>query len=139
MSELTKNIYYSESNNIKNNNIQINKNNNKELYEYLDENEKQKFLNNPQTFQRKRDFFSFYSKYGNSGPIPTNGGNYFNNNKFRQEVIPEEKTEKMKYKKFPMNKLEPRGFGIYKVKEKIEFFERSILENEFKNNNLIYK
>ena len=32
--------------------------------------ERQKFLNNPQTFQRKRDFFSFYSKHRASAIIP---------------------------------------------------------------------
>jgi len=140
MSELTKNINSSESNNIKNSNIQNNNYNNEDLYEDRDEIEKQNFLNNPETFQRKRDFFSFYSKYRNSAPIPySNEKNHFNSKKFTNEIIPEEKPESSVRKKFPVDILKPRGFGIYKVKEKIEFFERNILENEFKNNNMIYK
>ena len=140
MSELTKNINSSESNNIKNNNIQNNNYNNKDLYEDKDEIEKQNFLNNPETFQRKRDFFSFYSKYRNSAPIPcSNAKNNFNGKRFTHEIIPEEKPESSGLKKFPVDILKPRGFGIYKVKENIEFFERNILENEFKNNNMIYK
>ena len=140
MSELTKNINSSESNYIKNNNIQNKYNNNEDLYEDKDEIEKQNYLNNPETFRRKRDYFSFYSKYRNSAPIPhSNEKSHFNSKKFTNEVIPEEKPESPVRKKFPMEQLKPRGFGIYKVKEKIEFFERNIVENEFKNNNMIYK
>ena len=97
------------------------------------EDERQKFLNNPQSFKRKRDFFSFYSKHRASAMIPQKTPS-FNRNFTRNNshII----VEKPEYKRFTKYELKPRGFGISKVKEKIEFFEKKNLESQYKTLNL---
>ena len=101
MSDWTKNTYSSESNNIKNDNNLKGKNDNEDLYENQDEKEQQNFLNNPKTFKRKLDLFSFYSKYRKTAPIPhSNEGFHFKNKRFPQEVILEEKPEYPECNKF---------------------------------------
>ena len=95
--------------------------------------ERQKFLNNPQTFQRKRDFFSFYSKHRASAIIPQKKPSFNRRiERMNSHVI----IEKPEFKRFTNFELKPRGFGISKVKEKIEFFEKKILENKYKTLNL---
>ena len=139
MSEIIQNLNLQKTIDIKNENHEENKKKEINLYaekekdsnENLEdeiEKEHQKFLNNPQTFQRKRDFFSFYSKYRNAAqPSSGNSINQLKHKHLNAEII----IENAEYKEFNPNELIPRGFGISKVKEKIEFFEKSMLIKEY--------
>ena len=102
-----------------------------ELDKKLEE-ERQKYLNNPESFKRKRDFFSFYSKKRNSEIIPQKTA--FNRIILRlgSQVI----EQKPEFKRFSKFELKPRGFGVSKMKERIEFFEKKNLEEKYKTLNL---
>ena len=96
--------------------------------------EKMKTLENPQTFQKKRDFFDFYAKHRLRQSVYVSHKNnvYKRRHQRMNSQIIEEKPE---YKRFSQFELRPRGFGI-SVKERIEFFEKKILENQYKPLNL---
>ena len=97
--------------------------------------EREKYLNNPQSFARKRDFFSFYSKNKNrKSAVTIQQKPTFNCrriNRLNSHVI----GEKIDFKKFSKFELKPRGFGV-NIKEKIELFEKKNLENQYKMLNL---
>ena len=96
------------------------------------EKERQNLLNNPESFKRKRDFFSFYSKNRQSAIISQK--NELNRRVVRlNSQIFEPKTDIKKFSKF---ELKPRGFGISKIKEKIAIFEKKDLEGKYKMLNL---
>ena len=97
---------------------QVNKSN-----ETPEEDERDKFLKNQKSFRKKRDFFSFYSKKRQSTTSSENPNLPFKNIK-RED------------KRFSAIDLMPRGFGIKKLRERIEFFEKSRLEQEYKINTL---
>ena len=103
----------------------------KEYNEKL-EDERLKFLNNPGSFKRKRDFFSFYSKHRQSAIIPKKTAYTRRITRLKSQII----MEKPEVKMFSKFELRPRGFGVSKIKEKIEFFEKKILENKYKTINL---
>ena len=123
MSEIIQNLNLQKTIDIKNENHEENKKKEINLYaekekdsnENLEdeiEKEHQKFLNNPQTFQRKRDFFSFYSKYRNAAqPSSGNSINQLKHKHLNAEII----IENVEYKEFNPNELIPRGFGISKT------------------------
>ena len=92
--------------------------------------ERMKNLENPQTFQKKREFFAFYAKHRmrQSVYVPQKKSMYKRRHQRMNSQIIEEKPE---YKRYNQFELRPRGFGI-NVKEKIEFFEKKILENQYK-------
>lgn len=91
-----------------------------------------KTLENPQTFQKKREFFAFYAKHRmrmrQSVFFPLKKSIYKRRHQRMNSQIIEERPE---YKRYNQFELRPRGFGI-NVKEKIEFFEKKILENQYK-------
>ena len=95
--------------------------------------QKRKYLENPETFEKKKEFFSFYSKYGHKGRqrksvlIPDKKGPVRRHYRMKSQII----EEVPDYRRFTQFELRPRGFGI-NIKEKIEFFEKKILENQFK-------
>ena len=89
-----------------------------------------------QTFRRKRDFFSFYSKKRNT--IATTPINIDEINIKGINLNNETNQQNAKSKKFIKSDLRPRGFGISKVKEKIDFFEKSMLVKEYPINILSY-
>ena len=99
--------------------------------------QKRKYLENPETFEKKKEFFSFYAKYGHSGRqrksvlIPDKKGPVRRHYRMKSQII----DEAPDYRRFTQFELRPRGFGI-NIKEKIEFFEKKILENQFKPLNL---
>lgn len=99
--------------------------------------QKRKYLENPETFEKKKEFFSFYAKYGHSGRqrksvlIPDKKGPVRRHYRMKSQII----DEAPDYRRFTQFDLRPRGFGI-NIKEKIEFFEKKILENQFKPLNL---
>ena len=95
------------------------------------EDERLKFLNNPNTFQRKRDFFSFYSKHRQSAIIPQKKTYDRSILRLNTQIL----EEKPEFKRFSKFELKPRGFGV-KIKERIEFFEKKALENKYKTLNL---
>ena len=96
------------------------------------EKERQNLLNNPESFKRKRDFFSFYSKNRQSAIISQK--NELNRRVVRlNSQIFEPKTDIKKFSKF---ELKPRGFGVSKIKEKIAIFEKKDLEGKYKMLNL---
>ena len=95
------------------------------------EDERLKFLNNPNTFQRKRDFFSFYSKHRQSAIIPEKKTYDRSILRLNTQIL----EEKPEFKRFSKFELKPRGFGV-KIKERIEFFEKKALENKYKTLNL---
>jgi hypothetical protein len=97
---------------------QLNKSN-----ETPEEDERDKYLNNQKAFRKKRDFFSFYSK--NRRPTTSSEKPNLQLNKLNPED-----------KRFSAIDLMPRGFGVKKIKERIEFFEKSMLEKEYKINAL---
>ena len=97
---------------------QLNKSN--EIYE---EDERDKYLNKQKSFRRKRDFFSFYSK--NKQPTTSSEKPNLPHKLLNQDD-----------KRFSAIDLMPRGFGIKKIRERIEFFEKSMLEKEYKINAL---
>ena len=97
---------------------QLNKSN-----ETPEEDERDKYLNNQKAFRKKRDFFSFYSK--NRRPTTSSEKPNLQLNKLNPED-----------KRFSAIDLMPRGFGIKKIRERIEFFEKSRLEQEYKINAL---
>jgi len=94
--------------------------------------EMMKNLENPQTFQKKKEFFAFYAKHRmrirQSVHIPQKKSIYKRRHQRMNTQIIEERPE---YKRYNQFELRPRGFGI-NVKEKIEFFEKKILENQYK-------
>jgi hypothetical protein len=98
---------------------------------------KRKYLENPETFEKKKEFFSFYAKYGNilrqrkSALIPYKKGLFGRHFRKTSQII----DKAPDYKRFSQFELRPRGFGI-NIKEKIEFFEKKILENQYKPLNL---
>jgi hypothetical protein len=94
--------------------------------------ERMKYLENPQTFQKKREFFAFYAKHRirQSVFIPEKN-KIFKRRRMNSQII-EEIPEFKRYNHF---ELRPRGFGI-NIKEKIEFFEKKALENQYKPLNL---
>lgn len=100
------------------------------------EEERLKYLNNPETFARKRDFFSFYAKKGNrkSASLIQQKTSYNPRriNRLNSQIISENKI----YKQYNKFELKPRGFGITKIKDKIAFFEKKELENKYKTLNL---
>ena len=96
------------------------------------EDERLKFLNNPNTFQRKRDFFSFYSKHRQSAIIPQKKTYDRSILRLNTQIL----EEKPEFKRFSKFELKPRGFGV-KIKERIEFFEKKALENKYKTLNLM--
>ena len=137
MSETTLKLDLSEKNEDKENSLYEEKEKNEESEENSEEKvEKvqEKYLNNPQTFQRKRDFFSFYSKNRNSASLPAGSKGLLNikGKNLNTEVI----TEKPEFKRFSIVELIPRGFGISSVKDKIEFFEKSMLKEQYQLNHL---
>ena len=77
--------------------------------------------------------FSFYSKQ-RSSMTKASARPMLNihNKKANQEII----LERQEYKRFSAIELIPRGFGLVKLKERIEFFEKSLLEKEYKINAL---
>ena len=96
------------------------------------EKERQNLLNNPESFKRKRDFFSFYSKHRQSAAIPQK-------NEINRRVVRLSSQifePKPNYKKFSKFELKPRGFGVNKIKEKIAIFEKKDLEDRYKMLNL---
>ena len=99
--------------------------------------QKRKYLENPETFEKKKEFFSFYAKYGHSGRqrksvlIPDKKGPVRRHYRMKSQII----DEAQDYRRFTQFELRPRGFGI-NIKEKIEFFEKKILENQYKPLNL---
>ena len=99
--------------------------------------QKRKYLENPETFEKKKEFFSFYAKYGHKGRqrksvlIPDKKGPVRRHYRMKSQII----EEVPDYRRFTQFELRPRGFGI-NIKEKIEFFEKKILENQFKPLNL---
>ena len=96
------------------------------------EKERENLLNNPESFKRKRDFFSFYSKNRQSAIISQK--NEVNRRVVRlKSQIFEPKRDIKKFSKF---ELKPRGFGINKIKEKISIFEKKDLEDKYKMLNL---
>ena len=93
----------------------------------------EKMLNNPESFSKKRDFFSFYSKNRKSAVIQQKPSfNVRRVTRLNSQVVP----TKPEFKKFSNFELKPRGFGVNKIKEKIEFFEKKALENKYKTLNL---
>lgn len=92
--------------------------------------ERMKTLENPQTFQKKREFFAFYAKHRmrQSVYVPQKKNTFKRRHQRMNSQIIEEKPE---YKRYNQFELRPRGFGI-NVKEKIEFFEKKALENQYK-------
>lgn len=94
---------------------------------------KRKYLENPETFEKKKEFFSFYAKYGHKGRqrksalIPNKNGLFRRHYRTKSQIM----NEAPDYKRFSQFELIPRGFGI-NIKEKIEFFEKKILENQYK-------
>ena len=129
MSEIIK-----KSKSIKENEIRIEtKEENNSINENPSEDERDMILNNPEAFRKKRDFFSFYSKQ-RSSMTKTSARPMLNihNKKANQEII----LERQEYKRFSAIELIPRGFGLVKLKERIEFFEKSLLEKEYKINAL---
>ena len=92
--------------------------------------ERMKNLENPQTFQKKREFFAFYAKHRmrQSVYVPQKKNTFKRSHQRMKSQIIEEKPE---YKRYNQFELRPRGFGI-NVKEKIEFFEKKALENQYK-------
>ena len=114
--------------------IPITSNNPKEKIESNEENietEQQDLLNNP-SFKRKRDFFSFYSKYKGSTKSSSGNPGHLKKKNLGTDVI----IEKPEYKRFSAVEIIPRGFGITKVKERIQFFEKGMLEKQYKINDL---
>ena len=114
--------------------ILITSNNPKEKIESNEENietEQQDLLNNP-SFKRKRDFFSFYSKYKGSTKSSSGNPGHLKKKNLGTDVI----IEKPEYKRFSAVEIIPRGFGITKVKERIQFFEKGMLEKQYKINDL---
>ena len=114
--------------------IPITSNNPKEKIESNEENietEQQELLNNP-SFKRKRDFFSFYSKYKGSTKSSSGNPGHLKKKNLGTDVI----IEKPEYKRFSAVEIIPRGFGITKVKERIQFFEKGMLEKQYKINDL---
>ena len=99
--------------------------------------QKRKYLENPETFEKKKEFFSFYAKYGHKGRtrksvlIPDKKSPVRRHYRMKSQII----DEAPDYRRFTQFELRPRGFGI-NIKEKIEFFEKKILENQFKPLNL---
>ena len=99
--------------------------------------EKRKYLENPETFEKKKEFFSFYAKYGHKGRqrksvlIPNKKGPIRRHYRMKSQII----DETPDYKRFTQFELRPRGFGI-NIKEKIEIFEKKNLENQYKPLNL---
>ena len=129
MSEIIK-----KSKSIKENEIRIEtKEENNSINENPSEDERDMILNNPEAFRKKRDFFSFYSKQ-RSSTTKASARPMLNihNKKANQEII----LERQEYKRFSAIELIPRGFGLVKLKERIEFFEKSLLEKEYKINAL---
>ena len=129
MSEIIK-----KSKSIKENEIRIEtKEENNNINENPSEDERDMILNNPEAFRKKRDFFSFYSKQ-RSSMTKASARPMLNihNKKANQEII----LERQEYKRFSAIELIPRGFGLVKLKERIEFFEKSLLEKEYKINAL---
>ena len=129
MSEIIK-----KSKSIKENEIRIEtKEENNSINENPSEDERDMILNNPEAFRKKRDFFSFYSKQ-RSSMTKASARPMLNihNKKANQEII----LERQEYKRFSAIELIPRGFGLVKLKERIEFFEKSLLEKEYKINAL---
>ena len=114
-----------------------------EDFESIDSNDeryieqKRKYLENPETFEKKKEFFSFYAKYGHKGRqrksvlIPNKKGPIGRHYRMKSQII----DETPDYKRFTQFELRPRGFGI-NIKEKIEFFEKKNLENQYKPLNL---
>ena len=96
--------------------------------------ERQNYLNNPESFRRKRDFFSFYSKKRNSEIIPQKTVFNRRTNRLASHVI----AQKPEFKRFSKFELKPRGFGVNKIKERIEFFEKKNLEEKYKTLNLTH-
>ena len=96
--------------------------------------ERMKTLENPNTFQKKREFFAFYAKHRirQSVYLPQKKETFKRRHQRMNSQIIEEKPE---YKRYNQFELRPRGFGI-NVKEKIEFFEKKILESQYKPLNL---
>jgi len=94
---------------------------------------KRKYLENPETFEKKKEFFSFYAKYGHKGRqrksalIPNKNGLFRRHYRTKSQIM----NEAPDYKRFSQFELIPRGFGI-NIKERIEFFEKKILENQYK-------
>ena len=101
-----------------------------ELDKKLEE-ERQKYLNNPESFRKKRDFFSFYSKR-KSEIIPQKTAFNRRIKRLASQVL----EQKPDYKRFSKFELKPRGFGVNKMKERIEFFEKKNLEDKYKTLNL---
>ena len=99
--------------------------------------QKRKYLENPETFEKKKEFFSFYAKYGHKGRtrksvlIPDKKSPVRRHYRMKSQII----DEAPDCRRFTQFELRPRGFGI-NIKEKIEFFEKKILENQFKPLNL---
>ena len=90
-------------------------------------------LNNPETFQNKRDFFSFYSKKRNSvSTTAENPGNLIQ----RKDLNSKTTIEQPGQKRFSAMEFRPRGFGISKIQEKVKIFEKRNLEKEHKENKL---
>ena len=98
------------------------------------EDDRQKYLNNPETFRRKRDFFSFYSKKRNSEIIPQKAAFSRRITRIASQVV----KQKPEFKRFSKFELKPRGFGVNKMKERIEFFEKKNLEDKYKTLNLTH-
>ena len=137
MSEINLKLDLSEKNEEKENSVNEEKEKSQESEENSEERiekEHEKYLKNPQTFQRKRDFFSFYSKNRNSVSSTAENKGLLNikARNFNNEVI----LEKPEFKRFSIVELIPRGFGISSVKDKIEFFEKSMLKEQYKLNDL---
>lgn len=106
---------------------------NNDFNENPEEDERDMVLNNPEAFRKKRDFFSFYSKHRSSTAKSSERPMLnFQNKKINQEII----FERPEYKRFSSIELIPRGFGLVKLRERIEFFEKSLLEKEYKINTL---
>lgn len=99
--------------------------------------ERRKYLENPETFEKKKEFFSFYAKYGHKGGqrksvlLPYKKGQTRRHYRMNSQII----DETPEYRRFTQFELRPRGFGI-NIKEKIEFFEKKNLENQYKPLNL---
>ena len=69
----------------------------------------EKMLNNPESFSKKRDFFSFYSKNRKSAVIQQKPSfNVRRVTRLNSQVVP----TKPEYKKFSNFELKPRGFGV---------------------------
>ena len=90
-------------------------------------------LDNPQSFQRKNDIFSSYSKGRKSTALPTRIKVTFDFKitKKNSDII----MEKPEFKRFSKKELIPRGFAI-KIQERIIFLEKRMLENLYTINDL---